>query len=74
MIYFLYFIYFLYPFWFLGLRTTDDGIIYGILFLVHSGYIGLFTVIAVYMGDMYSSIINMALFILVLWCYQTYLI
>jgi len=61
MIVILYILYFLYPLWFLGYLTTDDGMIFGILFMLHSGYCCLFTVIAWYMGEAISFAINIFL-------------
>ena len=74
MIYMLYIIYFLYPIWFLGQMSTDDGVIFGILFMLHSAYAFLFTVIAVFLGDMFSFVINLILLFVSVWVYNSFLL
>jgi len=66
----LYVLYFMYPLWFLGQLTTDDGVIFGVLFVIHSGYAGLFTVLAWFFNEPYSFVVNVLLIMLCLWVYN----
>jgi len=74
MIVILYILYFLYPLWFLGQLTTDNGIIFGILWMIHSLYCFLFTIIAWYFNEAFSFIVNILLIALCIWIYNQYLI
>jgi len=70
MLIFYYIIYFLYPLWYLGYLSTDNGLIFGFLFIVHSAYSGLFTVIAWFFDEPYSFIVNILLIALCLYIYN----
>jgi hypothetical protein len=70
----LYLIYFMYPLWFLGLLTTDNGWIFGILFMLHSAYTILFTFLSWFFNDPYSFFVNLFLIMCALWVYNNFLI